>query len=234
MDESNDSTNLPATTPAESALDISATVASLAPWIGGAISNILGGMSAGRKMNRVAACLQELGKRIESVHTEAAESFVKTEDFEDLLEETLRRVAMERNEEKRRLYGDFLVNNIADPDLSYERRLKMLKVLEELQISHLAVLKALAQPPSQTEVDRSMGSVEDTLQNRVPSVAGELDTIAKELERFDLVANVVSSMRTMMTAHGAAELRNRITPFGQQFMQFLVANDGEANKTGGR
>ena len=235
MKESDDRSviGLPAATTTEKALDISATIASFAPWIGGPVSSVLSGISTGRKMSRVNECLQELGKRIEAVHSDAAEKFVQTEDFEDLLEETLRRVALERNEEKRRLYGDFLVNNVAEPDFEYERRLKMLKVLEEIQMSHILVLRALAQPPTQREMDGMIGSVEDTLQGRASSVAGELGSIAKELERFDLATNVVNSMRVMMTASGAADLRRKVTPFGEQFMTFLTSDDGEADATVG-
>lgn len=223
--------NLRATTRVETGLDIAATVASLAPWIGGPISNILGGISTGRKMDRINSCFQELGRRIESVHNRTAEEFVKTEEFADLLEETLRRVALERNKEKRRLYGDFLVNNIGHPNLDYERRLKMLKVLEDIRMSHVAVLKALAQTPTRHEADKMMGSVEDTLSSRAPEVAGEMNAIAKDLERLDLSANLLSSMKVMMTGHGAAELRSRITDFGRQFMDFLRSeNEGEANK----
>jgi hypothetical protein len=225
--------DFPSKVPAETALDISATAASIAPWIGVPISNILGGISTGRKLSRVNTCLQELGRQIEAVHDEAAESFVKTEDFEDLLEETLRRVAMERNEEKRRLYGDFLVNNVGCPDLEYERRLKLLKTLENTQSSHIAVLKALAQPPTQSEVDRSMGSIGETLRSRLPDVAEQLNTITEELERLDLASNLAKSLHTMMTARGAAELHNRISPFGREFMEFL-AESGEESREGVR
>jgi hypothetical protein len=181
-------------------------------------------------MSRINSCLRELAERIEAVHDEATESFVRTEDFEDLLEETLRRVATERSEEKRRLYGGFLVNNIARPDFAYERRIKMLEALEEVQLSHLTVLAAMTRAPTAQEVDGMMGSVQATLQKRTPAVANELDRIAKDLERLDLVSNLLSSMRVMMTARGAADLRGRVTEFGREFLAFLTSGEAHADK----
>jgi hypothetical protein len=44
---------IPKITRVETALDIAAFVGSAVPWIGGPVSNVLGGMSLGRKLSRV-------------------------------------------------------------------------------------------------------------------------------------------------------------------------------------
>ncbi len=223
MDNSEDIyVELPSPTKSEEALELSATVSSFAPWIGGPISNVLSGISLKRKMSRVNECLKAIASHIESVHDKMTEEFVKTEDFEDLLEQTLKRVAEERNEEKRKLFAAFLLKNIGKSNLPYERRLKLLKVLEELQLSGLILLNALSQTPAEYELNRSMGSVHQTLTERAPEIVNEIDQIAKELERLDLVENLTNSMRTMMTGQGAADLRNRMTSLGQEFLFFIA------------
>ena len=95
---------IPASTRSETSLDIASLVSSVVPWIGGPVSNVLGGMSLGRKLGRVSEVLQGLAHNLESLQSEVSADYVKTEDFEDLLEQTLKRVAEERNEEKRNLY----------------------------------------------------------------------------------------------------------------------------------
>ena len=122
--------DLPSSTKSEAALELSATISSFAPWIGGPIGGVLSGISVKRKMSRVNDCLKVLASRVESIRDTVAEDFVRTEDFEDLLEQTLRRVADERIAEKRELFAVFLLNSIGKPDFPYERRLKLLKILE--------------------------------------------------------------------------------------------------------
>lgn len=213
---------LPASTKSEEALELSATISSLAPWIGGSISSVLSGMSVKRKMSRINDCLKAIASHVESVHDKVTEELVKTEDFEDLLEQTLKRVAEERNEEKRKLFAAFLLNNIGKPNLAFERRLKLLNVLEEFQLSGLILINALSQTPTEYELNRSMGFVHQTLSERAPEIVNEIDQIAKELERLDLVKNLTNSMRTTMTGRGAADLGNRITSLGQEFLFFII------------
>ena len=217
--------DLPSSTKSEAALELSATVSSFAPWIGGPIGGVLSGISVKRKMSRVNDCLKVLASRVESIRDTVAEDFVRTEDFEDLLEQTLRRVADERIAEKRELFAVFLLNSIGKPDFPYERRLKLLKILEDLQLSGLSMLKALSQTPDSRGLNRSIGSVHQTISERVPDIAVEIDQVAKELERLDLAQNLTNSMRTTMTGRGAAELDNRITPLGRDFLLFIASEN---------
>ena len=53
MDNSKDlNAELPSSTKSEEALELSATISSFAPWIGGPISSVLSGISVKRKMQR--------------------------------------------------------------------------------------------------------------------------------------------------------------------------------------
>lgn len=127
----------------DTALDVAAFVASAAPWIGGPISNVLGGISTGRKFKRVSEALHGLAEDLRNFKSEVSEKYVKTEDFEELLEETLRRIATERAEEKRRVYRQFLVESIKNPGPPYDEQLRLLRTLEQIQPAHLGVLLAL-------------------------------------------------------------------------------------------
>lgn len=86
---------LPLSTPAETALDLLSAVVSLVPWLGGPISGLLSGYSNQRKLKRLRDVLGGVANDLRNFSSKASEDYVKTEEFEDLLEQTLRRVADE-------------------------------------------------------------------------------------------------------------------------------------------
>jgi hypothetical protein len=56
-----------------------------------------------------------LALRLANLQSTLADEYVRGDEFEDLLDQTLRRVANERHESKRRLYREFLVAAITTP-----------------------------------------------------------------------------------------------------------------------
>src|SRR5207253_6269827 len=89
----------------EIVLDRLAAISSAVPLVGGAISNLLGGYSSERKFKRLVDVLDGMDQRLRDL-SEHAEQYVTTEDFGDLLEETLRRATSEREREVRRVYRE--------------------------------------------------------------------------------------------------------------------------------
>jgi hypothetical protein len=141
--------------------------------LGGPLSNNFSGLSAGRRFQRIRVVIPELEKEIEDLSEEQAE-YVRGEGFEDLLRETLERVSNERLEAKRRLYRDFLFNVIRESAGDYDERLRSLRILEQLQLDHLAVLRAMDQPPGPEEDESVLaGSRMNTLRGRLPEVSNE-------------------------------------------------------------
>ena len=106
---------LPSGLPAETALDMAATLSNLVPWIGGAVGNVLGGLSVGRKIDRVNEVLAGMVEDLRNFKSDVSERYVKTDEFEELLENVLRKVADERSEQKRRLLRSFLVEVVEHP-----------------------------------------------------------------------------------------------------------------------
>ena len=122
-----------APTKVETALDIASLVGSAVPWIGGPVSNVLSGMSFGRKLGRVREVLEGVAADLAEFKSAVSEEYVRTEEFEDLLEQALRRASEERSEEKRRMYRAFLSDAIEAPGESYDDQLRLLRTFEELQ-----------------------------------------------------------------------------------------------------
>ena len=80
---------LPVSTKKETILDTVASVSSIVPWVGGPVSSVLSGMSISRKMERVNEVLLNMAEGIKGLESEIPKNYVKTEEFQELLEETL-------------------------------------------------------------------------------------------------------------------------------------------------
>jgi hypothetical protein len=202
----------------ETALDISATVFSAIPWVGGPVTNVLNGMSLGRKLGRVQEVLEGLASDLGGFESDISKNYVKTDEFEDLLEQTLNRVGQERNEEKRSVYKAFLTDAIESPGEPYDEQLRILRSLEEIQPDHIRLLKAIAAPPE--ENPGHMGSQSQTLQKRTTIGVDRLKDLVGQLN--DLRLTNLQSFHVMMTGHGAADLRGTITEYGQRVMQYIL------------
>jgi hypothetical protein len=207
------------TTKAEAALDVSAIAASFTPIVGGAISAVLSGFSQTRKLNRIAGMLDGLAETLMAHQSDVTDNYVKTEDFEDLLEQTLRRAAEERNDEVRALYRRFLFRAITKPGDEYDDQLEVLKALEVMRSSHVFVLKALLQPPGKDSHQKMMGSPIQTLRERTELSDSEVKDAVAVLN--DLRATNISSLHAMMTSHGSEALERFVTHFGRRILEYI-------------
>lgn len=202
----------------DTALDVISFVASAVPWVGGPISNVLSGYSGKRKMDRVAEVMEGFATQLHDFKSKESEEYVKTEEFEELLENTLRRAADERSQEKRLIYRAFLVDSIKCPGQSYNDQIRFLRALEELQPDHLSILVALGQEPVPTS--GMMGSPLQTLTDRLEGFTeGHIKELVEQLNAMRLTK--LTSLHVMMTASGAQDLQRTVTAFGQHFLQFL-------------
>lgn len=209
----------PSTT-AKLALDAAALITSTVPWIGGPVSQVLSGISTARKFERVQEVLDGLAEDLAHVRSQASEEYVRTEDFEELLEKTLRRVGEERGEEKRRIYRAFLRSEIESPGQSFDEQEKLLRAFEPLTPDHVRVLKALTIAPSNR--GGLMGSPIQTVRARVPELGEDrIKEVVAELNSQRLTD--LQSLMVMMTAHGAEDLRHAIAPQGRRILKYILA-----------
>ncbi len=209
----------------EDDVETTALLSTLIPIFGGFISNILNGVVAGRRRQRVLESLSEIVIWLENVDfrvSDSAKEYIRTEDFEELLTETLERVSREHNEERRRLYGLFLVGSITSPEEPYDDQLRFLKTIDELQRAHLIVLRAYAEEPDPNP--GRTGTITQTLTKRIGNQinldGSMLSEFVVHLHRLDLISD--GTIGGTMTGVGAEQLDSRITGYGKRFMAFLA------------
>lgn len=224
MGDENDETKeiLPVSTREETVLDIASAVSSIVPWVGGPVSNVLSGMSVSRKIDRVREVLITMSEEIREFKSEVSENYVRSDEFEELLEKTLRQVADERSDEKRHVYAAFLAGDIKSPGSPYDDKIRILRTLEEVQPDHIRMLKAMVQEP---DPDPGMiGSVNRTLSKRLKGMSEErIRELAQQLTDMRL-ANL-NNLGVTMTGEGAEQLQNMITTYGQIFLRYIMSGD---------
>lgn len=213
---------VPSMTRGEKVLETISTLTSVVPIVGGVASNILTGLSGDHRFERVRTFLLELADRVRDDEAEH-ETFIRSEDFEDLLVETSQRVWAERSEEKRRLYRDFLVDVVNHPEAEpYDERLRFLRVLERVQEAHVEVLRAVLQEPDPSP-SFSMGSMSHVLLNRLgwgedEAAKSRLADLTQQMGDLRIISGPPGGM---MTAAGAENTRAIVTPFGQRLTRFI-------------
>ncbi|MEZ4647521.1 MAG: hypothetical protein R3E97_01830 [Candidatus Eisenbacteria bacterium] len=203
---------------AQTALEVAALASSLVPVLGGVFGGLLSGFATDRKLKRLADLIEKLAAEIDSRAVVVDESYIRTEDFEDLFERTLQQATQERSEEKRRRYAAFLATDMANPGTVYERKLDFLRTLEVIQPIHLLVLRAIAAPPMADA--GSFGTQLNTLRGRLPG-STEQQIVEAVGKLNDLRVTSLNSLRAMVTARGAADLRGGLTAYGEEFMEYV-------------
>ena len=201
----------------ERVLDVAANLANFVPVLGGSISSVLSGESSERRWKRVEEFLLGLYDDLSKVKSKVRDAN-GSEEFEALLEETLRKVANEPRAEKRELYRRFL-KRILEPS-TYPDERRILRLIDELSSDHIRILRAMAQPPSTT--DLSISSVEQTLATRT---GGDIKRdrvfeVVEDLNSMRLAQNS-NRMGVTMTGSGAQNLRGDLTPFGRIFLDYI-------------
>jgi len=208
----------------EDLLEAAAALVGVVPGLGSTIAAYFAGTANEYKAKRLEELFEAMADDLDGLSDKVSTDYLKTEDFADLLDETLRRVANERSQEKRRIYKNILVDAIAHPSsYTYDEQLRFLRTLENLQPAHIAVLKAIMVRPTdeqQLRMSGYAGSQIQTLEQRLPKMSARLiDELVAQLNDERLTD--FGHLHTMTSPSGAQDLSTRLTPYGQRFVAFL-------------
>lgn len=99
-----------------------------------------------RKIWRLEEFYTNLAATMSVQHDKINKEFVSKDDFLDVFEEATRFVVTERQEQKRMLFKNILVNSIVASDCDYDRAEQYFRLLDNLGELELRVLAVLANP----------------------------------------------------------------------------------------
>lgn len=205
----------------EGLLEAASALSNAMPVLGGVVAAYLSGAANDRKAKRVINFFDLLTNALEGLQSDVSNNYVRTEDFADLFDETLRRVASERYEEKQKVYRNILVGAIKLPNReSYDERLTHLQTLERLQTAHLQVFRAVLEEPIYRFGMVMSSSRLGTLESRLSDYSR--NDVAKMVDELGVLRLLrTRNIDVSMSAEGAQDLRVLLTDYGKQFIQYL-------------
>jgi hypothetical protein len=200
----------------EAALESAAAIGSLVPLLGGVIQGVLSGMSIDRKLQRLVAVLNDLQTRLNTLEA-GSEEYLKSDEFGDLVEKTLRQAAEESSEEKRSLYAEFLAGIVEEPVEPYDQRRLMLRTLDELEPAEVLVLRTLAMPYIQADPDAPPGTLGAMASPPFDTTWSEENSLA--LEHLATMGLVTVPDTPRNSRRRAVP---RLTDYGRKFIAFVL------------
>ena len=99
-----------------------------------------------RKIRRLEEFYTNLAATMSVQQDKINKEFVSKDDFLDVFEEATRFVVIERQEQKRMLFKNILVNSIVASDCDYDRAERFFRLLDNLGELELRVLAVLENP----------------------------------------------------------------------------------------
>lgn len=179
-------------------------------------------------------------KRLEDFATKTAEdlrnhadkvdeAYLKTDDFAFMFEKCFRGAAENPQQEKLDAFRGILVNSAIRQDLSEEEKEYFLNLANALTALHIRILKFMAEPISYLEAagipqNQIRGGFSEFFPVAIPGI--ELDVIRSafgDLYRFGLTNTDQGIFSTMTSARGLHLLGDRVSRFGERFIQFITS-----------
>jgi hypothetical protein len=193
------------------------------PVIGGVLATFISEYVPRKKQERLVDFVQGLSREFVAEQERIDREFVRTRDFDRMVEDVLDRVQTVRNEDKLGYWAALLAGVATTDRPNASDRNRMIETLDGLRPEHFRLLHVIAttnEPPPGLYA----GGVSSTLDWKMPDVPqDEARRLWNELARFDLVGSYPSGT---MTASGAGNLAGRLTPYGQGFVHLLRLEAG--------
>lgn len=220
-------------------------IVAVIPVLGGTITSIwsdIEALQAKRKQDRLQEFYIALKDEVEGIKQQINISFIEQPDFLDIFELTAKYIVNERNEEKRILFKNILLNSIASQDCTYDKTEKYLRILDQMSSLELLLLRVLQNP---TGHNKDLGNIiknpNDNQSNSIYKlhytlvadlkqimhelVKAPLDDISEAmyfLESNRLVIERASDSKLQTNGNPIHVLNDKLTSKGKEFISFIL------------
>lgn len=183
-----------------------------------------------RKIRRLEEFYTNLAATMSVQQDKINKEFVSKDDFLDVFEEATRFVVIERQEQKRMLFKNILVNSIVASDCDYDRAERFFRLLDNLGELELRVLAVLENPEQYNQTHgmiiqnqsswisvTSMGVLTQLLELKVHQVEEAISVL------FSNGLVIENSMGKQLQTNGNTiyVLNNLLTTRGISFVKYL-------------
>lgn len=220
-------------------------IVAMIPVLGGTITSVwsdVEAIQAKRKHERLEEFYIALKEEVERIKDRINTSYINQPDFLDVFELTAKYIVNERNEEKRILFRNILVNSITMKDCSYDKTERYLRILEQMNSFELLLLKILKNPKAYN--DQQGNIIKDpnggksnavlrihyTLVSEFKKIMSDLTKASQDdiseamyfLESNRLVRENASESRLQTNGNPIHVLDDKLTSKGKDFMSFIL------------
>lgn len=220
-------------------------IVAMIPVLGGTITSVwsdIESMQANRKHERLEEFYIKLKDEVEEIKEQINVSYISQSDFLDIFELTAKYIVNERNEEKRILFRNILINSITTKNCSYDKTEKYFRILEQMNSLELLLLKILKNPKNYNEnqgniiknpnegQSNAVYRVHYTLVSEFKQILSELTQIPQDdiseamyfLESNRLVGEKASEYKLQTNGNPIHVLDDKLTSKGKDFISFLL------------
>ena len=107
-----------------------------------------------------------------------------------------------------------------NPTEPYDDKVRMLKLIDELQPDHIRLLRAIDMDPNPNPGGGS-GSPGETLRRRLTGdIHQRIGELLTDLQTMGIAT--LTNLNTMMTSGGAENLRHSITAVGRRLLRYMA------------
>lgn len=220
-------------------------IVAMIPTLGGTVTSVwsdIEAIQAKRKHERLEEFYIALKEDIEKIKEQINTSYINQPDFLDIFELTAKYIVNERNEEKRILFRNVLVNSIAIKKCSYDKTEKYLRILEQINSFELLLLRILKDPKAYNKLQGSkikdpnekrsnaVYQVHYTLVAEFKKIVSDLTNVSQDdiseamyfLESNRLAKEKASEYRLQTNGNPIHVLDDKLTSKGKDFISFIL------------
>jgi hypothetical protein len=228
---------------------IPGSLENLAPFIGGSLDSLLSIKGSIWREERIKALLSYLDEKITELEDPGIlEQLSNSEEFHDLMIQSIDAVIKTRHNEKIKGYGNILINNLTDPSRGIYSEL-FITILDSLTLKEIEYLLHLKSSSNELTFYKINGlkiiwpiylaNIEQTGREEIPDdsiLKFNSDVIWKILANKSLIAIDVkkdfhelpyhyeTNMQSKRSSISASEKTSyRITEFGSEFMKSVIS-----------
>ncbi len=197
---------------------MSVLITALGP-VGSVIGGTLGGMLADVRFRRLEESAQSLVAKLDGVTP--VERYVRSEDFHDIVAETIEAVTREHYAEKRAALVNYLSKAATDQiDYDAHVQLRVIATMRELsraELSLLAWLNELQRPPTEFGIDVPFSAIH----SKTGLTRDQFDDMARHLDRMGLAKVRATLARVDVDGRSPTAGRISITDQGARFLSAI-------------
>lgn len=214
----------------ETAGEVVAIALNAVPLVGGVLSDVAESIIANRKNRRLNEFLVTLADQLKGHEDRVNTDFIRSDEFEDLVEDVFSKAAESRQQEKLDALRAIFLNTVFSSCPSYETAAEIAALIDRWQARHVVLVRILSDPVA---ADRETG-------NRVGHGGGMTTSISQIIRKLllawddDQIDRTWSDLwdakihrspgtKTMMTDRGISQLENRLTEFGEKVAKYISA-----------